>query len=521
MLKSSLRKVAVIATFLCLLNSFAEAQIANAGFDQSICASSVFLLGNDPTPGVGAWTTTGNGIFTNPTQFDTEITNLDSGENILRWTVTLGDVSVFDEVIITNNQNPAVANVAGPTSICVDHTFLLGNIPIAGNTGYWSLLGGMGDIQNPSSHNSEITNLIRGVTSLSWTIDNDGCLNYDNVDITNNSAIVNAGVDFMVCSGPIHLYAVDPYPATGEWAIVAGGGTIVDPTMYSTLVSDITTGVITFSWTVTNQICTDTDNVTVTNTQVFANAGTDQTLIYPTNSTTMNATLPAGAIGIWTIVGGGAIIENSNDPNTLVTNLSQGLIFLNWRVIQNDCYDSENVTILVEGFNECNVGLNQIISVDSTQMEATLPPLAGASGEWQVVSGGATIDDYNDPHTWIRNVNIGVNTLSWQVTANGFMESCDVNITYIPLSINQIEQNNFNIISKQNSIEITSSKNVSSSLVLEICNLSGQIVYSEHIKNTNENFKREILTNNYPAGMYFVRISGNKINIAKKIVIKK
>ncbi len=76
----------------------------SAGIDTVITIDSIQLQGDDPHSGTGSWLMiSGGGAFANVNLFNTVISYLSQGDNILRWTVNRNGCSAFDEVTITYN----------------------------------------------------------------------------------------------------------------------------------------------------------------------------------------------------------------------------------------------------------------------------------------------------------------------------------------------------------------------------------------------------------------------------------
>lgn len=75
---------------------------SQAGPDQMICGSSVFLNATAPVSGFGVWSlVSGSGIVAQPGNPVSEVTNLGPGQNTFAWTVTSGSCTASDLVVIT------------------------------------------------------------------------------------------------------------------------------------------------------------------------------------------------------------------------------------------------------------------------------------------------------------------------------------------------------------------------------------------------------------------------------------
>ena len=62
----------------------------------------------------------------------------------------------------------------------------------------------------------------------------------------------------------------------------------------------------------------------------------------------MNALLPLNTYGIWTLEYGSGIITDVTDPNTYVSNLSQGLNIFKWTLWNDNCTDYDVVNIIFD-----------------------------------------------------------------------------------------------------------------------------------------------------------------------------
>ncbi len=81
------------------------AATANAGPDQTVCATSATLAGNAPATGVGTWTVvSGAGTFSNANSPSSTVSGLSLGANTFRWTLPNGVCTDSqDDVIITRD----------------------------------------------------------------------------------------------------------------------------------------------------------------------------------------------------------------------------------------------------------------------------------------------------------------------------------------------------------------------------------------------------------------------------------
>jgi len=236
---------------------------ADAGDDQDVCEAAASLNGNGPVIGAGAWTTTGSGIFTNDTLYNTTVSNLDVGANTFTWTITNGSCTSDDEVVVTYYEPPDVD--AGPDQeVCSSTATLAGNDPAPG-TGAWTVISGSGTFDDNTQYNTDVSGLGLGDNIFRWTVTENGCPNQDNVIITNNSPpTANAGPDQTISTSSTTLAGNDPSPGTGLWTVVSGLGTFTDDTQYNTTVTGVGAGVNEYQWTISNGSCpSNSDNVII------------------------------------------------------------------------------------------------------------------------------------------------------------------------------------------------------------------------------------------------------------------
>ncbi|MFN4122991.1 MAG: hypothetical protein ACK4GL_06775, partial [Flavobacteriales bacterium] len=93
---------------------------ANAGSNQSVCATSATLAANTPTVGNGLWSVvSGSGTFADATDPNTTVSDLGVGANIFRWTISNGSCTPStSDVTITRDEAPTTANAGSNQSVC-------------------------------------------------------------------------------------------------------------------------------------------------------------------------------------------------------------------------------------------------------------------------------------------------------------------------------------------------------------------------------------------------------------------
>jgi len=161
---------------------------ANGGLDQEVCnAPTATVTATAPAVGTGQWSlVSGSGNIQNPNNLNTAVTGLVQGTTtVVRWTVTNGACSSFDDVNIVSYANPTDPDAGVDQSVCGSTTTMAGNTPTIG-TGVWQIVTGTATITNPNSPTTTVTGLVANTTvSLRWRITNGTCpAKMDNVVLT-------------------------------------------------------------------------------------------------------------------------------------------------------------------------------------------------------------------------------------------------------------------------------------------------------------------------------------------------
>ena len=389
---------------------------ANAGTNQTICAGTATLTGNNPgAVNSGLWTVvSGTGTFTDPTAFNTAVSGLSAGTNVFKWTLTTPCGSTNSDVTITTNL--VIANAGTDQAVCTTSTNLAATPPTNG-TGAWTLLSGTGTITNTASATSGITNLGTGTNRFIWTVTATGCPTVkDTVSITRNaepSAAV-AGTNQSLCASSGTLSATPPLVGTGTWS-TTGPAQITNTGLANTTVTGLANGSNTFRWTVSNGNCTPkTDDVLITVQQPpVANAGADQNVC--TTAVSIAATAVSSATYTWTLISGTGTISTPNTASTMVTGLGAGLNKIQVEVSKPGCPSDKDTVVISRKLEPvANAGINQTVCSPTTTLSATAP--VSGVGIWTLVSGTGTISTPNSASSAVSGIGLGSSVFRWTVT---------------------------------------------------------------------------------------------------------
>lgn len=421
---------------------------ANAGPNQSICntTSSITLTANAPTfPATGQWTvSSGSGTFSNPTSPVTTVSGLSVGINCFVWTINTGVCAAptSDEICVTVFDNNAPIAAAGPDqSFCLPITSatMAANNATFPATGLWTLVSGSGTIVSPNNPTTQITGLGLGNNTFRWTINNGSCgtITFDDITVVifdSNQVPPSAGPDAQLCT-PTSTYIMQGSsvvaPATGQWTLVSGTGTIGNASSPTANISGLGIGANTFRWTILNGPCPagqNFDEMTIfvfDENQVNANAGPDQSLCF-SGLAPVNATMAASPVifpgtGQWTIIQGSGTIVSANSPTTSITNLGVGLNIFRWTVNNGPCangvtFDEVSIFVFAGQQAAANAGPDQqLCSTNPNTTLAANTVIFPGTGQWTVVQGAATFADATNPNTTVSGLTIGTNILRWTI----------------------------------------------------------------------------------------------------------
>ncbi|MBK9287945.1 MAG: gliding motility-associated C-terminal domain-containing protein [Flavobacteriales bacterium] len=419
--------------------------VSAAGPDQDLCTptTSATLTGSAITsPAVGTWTViSGSGTFADANDPATTVSALGIGANTFVWTVSNGPCAsaiTSDTLTITlYDDNTPAADAGADQELCTPttNTTLTGSAVSTPAVGTWTVVTGTGIFADPNDPNTDVSGLSVGLNVFQWAVTNGPCttpFSSDQVTITvfdENNPVANAGNDQQVCTpltGTTLAGSTVIFPATGQWTLLSGTGTITDAANPASTVTGLGIGENIFVWTVSNGPCAS--GVTTDQVSIFlfdlnappADAGPDQEQCTPNTSTTLAGNTPTGAaVGTWSLTQGNATFVDVNDPTSDVSGLTVGENILTWTVDNGICgISSDNVSIFI--FDENNAPANagpdvEICTPQDSIFLAGNTPTFPATGTWSLVAGAGLFEDVNDPTSKVVGLSIGSNTFVWTV----------------------------------------------------------------------------------------------------------
>jgi uncharacterized repeat protein (TIGR01451 family) len=169
---------------------------------------------------------------------------------------------------------------------------------------------------------------------------------------------VNAGLDQTLCSTTFTVTGNTPTGTqTGVWTVVSGIATIASTATPSTSVTIPPGSSATLRWTVSNALCSASDDVVLNST--LANAGEDQKMCAPP-SFIMTAVAPASGSGTWTLISGTASITTPTSATTSVIIPIGSIAILRWTVNTGTCSSFDDVILSNFQAFQANAGPDQV-----------------------------------------------------------------------------------------------------------------------------------------------------------------
>ncbi|TLX76145.1 PKD domain-containing protein [Labilibacter sediminis] len=419
--------------------SITDVEISNnlieafGGYDQVLCTDTAVLEGNNPAPGVGTWGILGGSGSANFDDNESPYTNvreLDKGENILTWTINYQGCQSVSQVKITNNE-PSVA-FAGDNKATCDNSIMLGaSKPEVGN-GLWTIRTGGGKFVDDQNEASRVDSLKFGDNVFRWTVENEGCVSYDDVQISFNTIEAQVAGTQEICSDRTFLEANSPLPGTGTWSVIGGASQAKFVNSHDPVseVYDLAKGTNRLRWTINNKGCITYKEVEVINhSPSTAYAGNTQELCV--DNTILDATPVDIGTGQWEVLTGAAVIPTGEElkPKASITGLSKGENVFRWTVTSDNglCTSVDNVVVINNEPSEPYAGADEEYCSPTVVLKAAAPDFG--TGNWSIIEGGGNFNDQSLPNATISNLNEGVNTLRWTITQGQCTKTSDIVIT--------------------------------------------------------------------------------------------
>ncbi len=399
---------------------------ADPGSNISICSGLNSQIGTPAQPGFTySWSPTTGLNDPSIAQPTATGTNAGPGSQVVTYTLTVTDIAnstCFD----VNSMDltilpPAVSNAGPNVSICSGGSSLIGTSSIAGMTYSWSPAAGLSDpnIAQPtvSGTNAGPGNQVTTYTLTVTNTGNGGCTTLSNVDVTILPTIIaDAGQDVSFCSGfDAQIGSPSQVGSIYSWTPSTG---LSDPSAAQPTVTDVNAGsgsqVLTYTLTVSNAGCSNTDDVQVT---IFPVTSVDAGTYNPACADAGNITLAGSPVG-GTFSGTG-VAGNSFSP-------SQG---------------TQTITYAYTDINGCTNTDNQQITIFNLPFVNAGNDLTICEGQSVTLSGSGA-SNYNWTNGVLNNQGFtpGLGTSVYTITgtdADGCVGTDDITVTVIEIPVSE------------------------------------------------------------------------------------
>jgi gliding motility-associated-like protein len=292
-------------------------------------------------------------------------------------------------------QRPGSVNAGVDKTICSDSIQLHASVPTAG-TGLWTTTG-TSAIVNNSQPVTWVKNLSHGINRFRWTVTNGPCSESDEVLIISDRqpSPAFAGLDQNICDpGNMVLSANPPdLMGKGHWLVITGTGTVSDTSLPNAQLISPSVGNNMLIWRVSSRfgacpVTLDTVKYFIDKSPGTAFAG-NNFRVCQINTLQLKAD-PAinGGTGKWTILEGTSVLNNPNDPESLVNNLSVGNNRFLWTLTSKFgiCPGSSDTLLIIRDLSPgiANAGADKSYCLLSSDTLHGNPPITGV-GQWQVL----------------------------------------------------------------------------------------------------------------------------------------
>lgn len=229
---------------------------------------------------------------------------------------------------------------------------------------------------------------------------------------------------YVPCATSATLDATGSSITSGYWTLIAGSGTITDPTAQSTTITGLLNGTTTLQWTSTANCATDTDQTTFVVSglpDAPVDAGIDAYTC--TDPFGLSASDPSPYPGAWSVISGPNVpgFSSITDPNATINGLVNGTYVLQWNITTASCgVVTDQVQVTFGSLPVADAGVDQSgLCPTSATLDAT--PVAGLTGTWSYVSGpaGSGFVDANDPTTLAYGLTNGTYQFQWTLSGGG------------------------------------------------------------------------------------------------------
>ena len=298
-----------------------------------------------------------------------------------------------DSIYVTVSEQP-VSN-AGNDAIACGLIYDLNAIPSVGS-GQWTLNAGPGAVNfaDASDPLTEVTVDTYGSYTFTWTEDNNGCVDSDDVNIAFNQVPDPSVINDADTCGYVYILQAFPDIGVGRWEQVFGPGaaSFANPDLSISEVSVNTAGVYGFAWVEDNNGCQAGDTVKITFYPIpVASIGPFDGESCSPIEVTFNNTSSDADTYFWDFDDG--YISNQSDPeHTFVNNTFDPIDYTIKLVASNSfgCVDTLNSELRVLPAPLAQFEYNDEPGCSPLEIEFTNQSEGATIYEWQFGDGDAS-----------------------------------------------------------------------------------------------------------------------------------
>jgi gliding motility-associated-like protein len=373
-----------------------------------------------------------NGIskFTDETANETDVTLLQDGNNVLRWSVKVEDAKTklscdaYADIVIVNNTAPKPL-VNDTLPVCGLETDIFGSVPPQNTWGEWGCPIGKAEFEDQTAYQTRVRNLAEDINYLTWTIHKGRCTAVDTMVvvatvISTQTSGDNGSDSLFICGTQTSISAAPAGKnAEGWWESTDRNIKFVNDLTNdaNTAITNVSTGAHTLIWTVKDKGtgCMASAKLVVVNNQYSASANlASQNPICDGYATVIGNVPAGGATGHWRYSETGEMSDENNPVSTYYPT-AIGLNTVYWVVEKGKCkteakVDMLNYTVSAEVTDEVTVCSEK----DSKSLIAQEPP-SGGFGYWELVNGDFEFEPKSSNITTVSKVQQGANTIRWHV----------------------------------------------------------------------------------------------------------
>jgi len=339
----------------------------NAGSDIDSCGLNATLGAiPDPISNTYYWELPSQGTISDLNEANPTFTAPNTGNYTLVFHQENGACSASDDVSVILRGSPS-AKITTNSEVCgtEDQTAIL-SLTFEKENGpwYYGITNGEATVINNTTYTSDTTEtvLVNGETtfSFSWVRDNNGCFALPE-DISESTIVKdllpapNAGNDTAICGEKTIVLesSLSANAQSGQW--LSDSGIITDDDQSGSKIFQAEEwGEHILTWEETNKNCTASDSRIIRFDEApSANIlNGERDTLYHTYHTTLRAAAPlefpsmGDWTGQWSVTSGNADIADPNDTITVITNIENDPVIIQWTVSNGVCpEESDQIAI--------------------------------------------------------------------------------------------------------------------------------------------------------------------------------